>query len=226
MAAINTQSINRAADNSLAVIGMACHYPGANQLSHLWENILSRRCQFRQLPDARLPLFEYYDPDPKIPDKTYGNQAGVIDNFKFDWRQKRIPKTTVDSTDIVHWLALETALKAIEDAGYNRNNISTEKSGVILGNTLTGEHTRSSTMRLRWPYVRRALRAAAIKKRMSPALVEELAETMEKFYKSVFAPITEDSLAGGLSNTIAGRICNFLNFDGGGYTVDGQQFSF
>lgn len=44
---------------------------------------------------------------------------------------------------------------------------------------------------------------------------------MEKFYKSVFAPITEDSLAGGLSNTIAGRICNFFNLDGGGYTVDG-----
>jgi acyl transferase domain-containing protein len=44
---------------------------------------------------------------------------------------------------------------------------------------------------------------------------------MEKFYKSVFAPISEDSLAGGLSNTIAGRICNFFNLDGGGYTVDG-----
>ncbi|MFA5880150.1 MAG: SDR family NAD(P)-dependent oxidoreductase, partial [Candidatus Margulisiibacteriota bacterium] len=36
-----------------------------------------------------------------------------------------------------------------------------------------------------------------------------------------FAPVTEDSLAGGLSNTIAGRICNFLDLHGGGYTVDG-----
>ena len=44
---------------------------------------------------------------------------------------------------------------------------------------------------------------------------------MESHYKSVFAPITEDSLAGGLSNTIAGRISNFLNIHGGGYTVDG-----
>src|SRR5205823_14463469 len=31
----------------------------------------------------------------------------------------------------------------------------------------------------------------------------------------------EDTLAGTLSNTIAGRICNVLNFQGGGYTVDG-----
>ena len=44
---------------------------------------------------------------------------------------------------------------------------------------------------------------------------------MEKYYKSVFAPITEDTLAGNLANTIAGRICNFFNFDGGGYLVDG-----
>ena len=44
---------------------------------------------------------------------------------------------------------------------------------------------------------------------------------MERRYKSVFPPIDEDTLAGGLSNTIAGRICNQFDFGGGGYTVDG-----
>src|SRR5262249_8734649 len=33
--------------------------------------------------------------------------------------------------------------------------------------------------------------------------------------------VDEDSLAGGLSNTIAGRICNHFDLKGGGYTVDG-----
>lgn len=32
---------------------------------------------------------------------------------------------------------------------------------------------------------------------------------------------SEDTLAGMLSNTIAGRICNYLDFNGGGYVVDG-----
>src|SRR5947209_9192729 len=31
----------------------------------------------------------------------------------------------------------------------------------------------------------------------------------------------EESLAGGLSNTIAGRICNHFDLHGGGYTLDG-----
>ena len=207
--------------NPIAVVGMGCHYPGAKQLSELWENILARRCQFRQFPDQRLPLSEYYDPDPATPDKTYGTRGAFIDGFQFDWINRRVPKKTVDGTDIVHWLALEVANKAIEDAGYRRDTVPTQKTGVILGNSLTGEHTRSNVMRLRWPYVRRALRAAAEVKGLSGTIVEELLETMEKFYKSVFPPITEDTLAGGLSNTIAGRICNFFNFDGGGYTVDG-----
>lgn len=205
----------------IAVIGMGCHYPDASQLNQLWENILGRRCQFREFPQQRLPLSEYYDPDPATPDKTYGNRGAFIDGFVFDWVKRRIPQKTVDTTDIVHWLALEVAAQALANAGYTRNNLPGHKTGVILGNTLTGEHTRSNTMRLRWPYVQRVLRSAAEVKGMSPQMAEDLLETMEKFYKSVFAPITEDSLAGGLSNTIAGRICNFFNLDGGGYTVDG-----
>jgi acyl transferase domain-containing protein len=206
---------------AIAVIGMGCHYPGASNLPQLWENILARRRQFRQMPDQRLPISEYYNPDPTVPDQTYGDRAGVIDGFEFDWPGKRIPKSTVESTDIVHWLTLEVALKAVEDAGYTRQSVATNRSGVVLGNTLTGEQTRSQTMRLRWPYVRRALRAACQAKGMPTPATEELVLMMEEFYKSVFAPITEDTLAGGLSNTIAGRVCNFFNFNGGGYTVDG-----
>ncbi len=205
----------------IAVVGLGCHYPGADELSALWENILAKRCQFREMPDRRLPLADYYDSDCYAPDKTYGSQAAVIEGFEFDWVKRRVPQSTVASADIVHWLALEVALKAIQNAGYKSDNIPIHKSGVILGNTLTGEHTRSHTMRLRWPFVKKVLYAAATAKGLPPKAVEELSYTMEQLYKSVFPEINEDSLAGGLSNTISGRICNFFNFDGGGYTVDG-----
>jgi enediyne polyketide synthase len=200
---------------------MGCLYPGAHDLRQLWENILARRQQFRRNPDKRLPLSDYYDADPEAPDKTYCPKMAVIDGFTFDWSGRRIPKSTFESTDIVHWLALEIALKALEDAGYTRDTVPKELSGVILGNTLTGEQTRSQAMRLRWPFVRKALRASAETKGLPAPMVDELEDAMEAYYKSVFAPITEDTLAGGLSNTIAGRICNYLDFHGGGYTVDG-----
>ncbi|HTZ18452.1 MAG TPA: beta-ketoacyl synthase N-terminal-like domain-containing protein, partial [Dissulfurispiraceae bacterium] len=207
--------------DAIAVVGMACYYPDAPDLKSFWENILARRRAFRRIPDQRLPLSEYYDADPFAPDKTYANRAAVIDGFEFDWVRRGIPKSVVDSSDIAHWLALEVALRAMEDAGYRKGNTPSDRSGVILGNTLTGEHSRSQNMRLRWPYVKKTLMAAAKKKRLSADVIEDLIAAMEVYYKSAFAPITEDTLAGNLSNTIAGRICNFLDLHGGGYTVDG-----
>ena len=44
---------------------------------------------------------------------------------------------------------------------------------------------------------------------------------IEEYHKQPLSPITQDTLAGTLSNTIAGRICNYLNLHGGGYIVDG-----
>lgn len=205
----------------IAVIGLACYYPGAPNIKQLWENIVTRRRQFRRMPDVRLPLDDYYDPDPTADDKTYGTKAAVIDGFSFDWMKRGIPKSVADSTDISHWLALETALKAMEDAGFRAANLPPDRTGVILGNTLTGEQSRTEAMRLRWPFVLKTLQAAAEDNGLPPEMIAALASNMEAYYKSVFAPVTEDTLAGALSNTIAGRICNFLNLKGGGYTVDG-----
>lgn len=206
--------------HSVAVIGIGCWYPGAADPAVLWENILSKRQQFREFPATRLPLEDYYSPDKSTPEKTYGRRGAFVDGFSFDWEKRRIPKTVVDSTDIVHWLALEVALKAVAHAGYEPTQLPQARTCVLVGNTLTGEHTRSNAMRQRWPYVRRALLTAG--KDFLPAdHLQAFVERMEACYKSPLAPTTEDTLAGGLSNTIAGRICNFMNLGGGGYTVDG-----
>ncbi|GAX44303.1 beta ketoacyl-acyl carrier protein synthase [Tolypothrix sp. NIES-4075] len=205
----------------IAVVGIGCWYPGSQGPQQLWENILARRREFRRIPNVRFSLEDYYDSDPEAVDKTYGQRAALIDGFVFDWAKKRIPQRTYMCTDIAQWLALDVAAAALEDAGYTRESVEHDRTGVILGNTLTGEWTRSNSMRLRWPFVRRSLLAAASVKGLSASLQEELVTTMEEFYKSVFPPTTEDTLAGGLSNTIAGRICNYFDFHGGGYTVDG-----
>jgi enediyne polyketide synthase len=204
----------------IAVVGLGCWYPGIRGPGQLWENVLARRQEFRRMPDSRMRRHDYFDPDPATPDKTYGQRAALIDGFRFDWARRRIPQATFASTDIVHWLALEVADQALKNAGFS-TILPCERTGVIVGNTLTGEQTRAQSLRLRWPFVRRALEAAASVRGLPADLRDELAGSMEELFKSAFAPVTEDTLAGALSNTIAGRICNYFDFRGGGYTVDG-----
>jgi enediyne polyketide synthase len=76
-------------------------------------------------------------------------------------------------------------------------------------------------MRLRWPYVRRTVDAALVEQGWGPQERGAFLNTLEAQYKAPFPPVGDETLAGGLSNTIAGRICNYFDFHGGGYTVDG-----
>ena len=92
---------------------------------------------------------------------------------------------------------------------------------MFLGNTLTGEFSRAATLRLRWPYVRRVVEGALAKEGLLAENRRAFLDRLEAEYKSPFPPIGEETLAGGLSNTIAGRICNHFDLKGGGYTVDG-----
>ncbi len=217
----STVSRKQGPQHALAIVGMACWYPGAQSLSEFWENILAKRQQFRRMPDQRLPLDQYHHPDKHTPDKTYGTEAAVLDGFEFDWKGRRIPKQVFESTDIVHWLALDVALKALDDSGLDLQRLQSLQTGVVLGNTLTGEWTRTNAMRMRWPYIERVLQETAQQKGLSGEAFNAYTKVVEEAFKSVFPAPNEDTLAGALSNTIAGRICNFLDLHGGGYTVDG-----
>ena len=168
-------------------------------------------------------LEDYWSPDPAAPDKFYARQAAVIEGFEFDRVKYKIAGSTFRATDMTHWLALDTAARALADAGFaDGDGLPKASTTVIVGNTLTGEFTRANGLRLRWPYVRRTLSAALGRARLGRRRAGAASSpTSRAGYKSPFPPIDEDTLAGGLSNTIAGRICNQFDFGGGGYTVDG-----
>src|SRR6185369_1495245 len=120
------------------------------------------------------------------------------------------------------WLALEVADQALADAGFPAaEGLPRDATGVLLGNSLTGEFSRANLLRLRWPYVRRVLAAALSAQGWDGERTGAFLARLETEYKAPFPPPTEESLAGGLSNTIAGRICNHFDFHGGGYTLDG-----
>jgi enediyne polyketide synthase len=206
----------------IAVVGVACRYPDAATPQQLWENVVTGRRAFRRLPAERMRLEDYWSADPAAPDRFYASNAAVIEGYEFDRVAYKVAGSTYRATDLTHWLALDMAAQALADGGFpGGEGLPRDRTAVVVGNTLTGEFTRANVMRLRWPYVRRVVGAALRGQGWDDDQLAPFLAGLETSYKEPFPVVAEDSLAGGLSNTIAGRICNHFDLHGGGYTVDG-----
>ncbi|SFT35920.1 enediyne polyketide synthase [Actinopolyspora lacussalsi subsp. righensis] len=206
----------------IAIIGIGLKYPDAASSEQFWENVLAGRRAFRKLPDERMNREDYWSPDPEAPDRFYTEKAAVLRDFEFDRVKYKVAGSTYRVTDQTHWLALDVASSALADAGFaDGEGLPRRSTGVVLGNSLTGEFSRANVMRLRWPYVRRTVAAALADSGWDDDETAAFLRDLEGRYKAPFPEINEDTLAGGLANTIAGRICNHFDLSGGGYTVDG-----
>src|SRR5205085_5750326 len=111
-------------------------------------------------------LEDYFDADRAAPDATYSTEAAVVEGYEFDRVRFRVAGRTFRAVDLSHWMALDVAAQALDDAGFVRGEgLASEATAVFVGNTLTGDISRANTLRLRWPYVRRVLEAALIRER-------------------------------------------------------------
>lgn len=213
---------DRSRTEAIAIVGIGLAYPDTGSPGEFWENVLAGRRAFRRLPDERMNRADYFSEDPHAPDRFYADRAAVLRDWSFDRRAHRIAGSTYRSTDTTHWLALDVASRALADAGFaDGEGLPRRTTGVVLGNSLTGEFSRANVMRLRWPYVRRTVAAALAEEGWAEEDVARFLRSLQGRYKAPFPVIDEDTLAGGLANTIAGRICNHFDLAGGGYTVDG-----
>jgi len=205
----------------IAVVGLACRYPDASTPQQLWQTVLHRRVAFRRLPPQRLSG-DYMSDDDGDPDRTYVRRAAVLTGWEFDRGRFRVPGPLYRAVDLTHWLALEVADEVLHDAGHpGGEGLERDRVGVVLGNSLGGEFSRAAQLRLRWPFVRRVLLEELTAAGLEDQAQGPLLEAIEQRFKAPFPVPADETLAGGLSNTIAGRICNVFGFRGTGHTVDG-----
>ena len=214
------------ASQSVAIVGLACRFPDADDPPALLDLVLTRRRAFRRLPPCRFDLADYYSPDPATPDATYSTRAALIEGWQFDWAAFGVPAPDFRSADPAHWLALETAARALAAAGFaGGRGLARNRVGVVIGNTLTGDVSRASALRLRWPYVRRVLADAMIESGLSREQGMPVLRLAAARYLTPLPEVTAATLAGTTPASIAARICGYFGFRGGGYAVDGASSS-
>ncbi|MDV6014723.1 SDR family oxidoreductase [Haloechinothrix sp. LS1_15] len=204
----------------IAIVGMACRYPDATTPAELWHTVLGRRRAFRRIPEGRLP--EPYRGSRTDVDRSYASHAAVLRDWSFDRERFGVGGPLFRAADSTHWLALETAAAALTDAGFaGGNGLNRDTVGVILGNSLAGEFSRAAMLRLRWPFLADATATALEQAGVPGEVAGDVLGRLEELVKQPFPAPGDETLAGSLSNTIAGRICNHFDFHGTGYTVDG-----
>jgi acyl transferase domain-containing protein/acyl carrier protein len=118
----------------IAIIGVSGRYPQANDLDEFWDNLKNGRDCITEIPADRWEYRKYFDPKKGVKGKTYSKWGGFISEAdKFDSLFFSISPREADTLDPQERVFMETAWQTIEDAGYTRNSLATDRVGVFVG---------------------------------------------------------------------------------------------
>ena len=217
----------------IAIVGVACRFPDADAAPALLDMTLAGRRAFRRLPPARLDPAGRRTADPAGPAEEAARlglaappRAALLEGWQFDRSAFGISESAYRAADTAQWLALETAGRALADAGFpGGHGVSRDRAGVIIGNTLTGEVSRAAALIARWPYVRKVLTAALAAGAVPAGQRDGVLAYAAAGFRAPFPGLGEETLAGSLPGAIADRICGHFGFRGGGHAVDGAHSS-
>ena len=142
----------------LAIVGIGCLFPQANDQQAYWANIMEGVDAITEVPASHWPVDEYYDQDQKSPDRTYGRRGGFISPVDFNPMEFNIPPNVLEAIDTSQLLGLVAAGQALKDAGYGpERSFDKSRASVILGVTGTLELVIPLGARLGHPIWRSAL---------------------------------------------------------------------
>ncbi len=200
----------------IAIVGMACLYPGASDLRSFWQNIVEKKDSVGDPPDdwgADL----YFDPDSDSNDRIYTKKGGFLgDLARFDPLQHGVMPNSIDGGEPDQFLALEIAHSALTDANYFKHPVAGDRVEIVLGRG-TYINRGFTTVIQHGVIVDRVLE---ILRRLHPEHTEEELQSIKRELKSSLPPFNSEMAPALVPNLVSGRIANRLDFQGVNYIVD------
>ncbi len=119
--------------DEVAIIGLGCRFPGADNATEFWGNLLAGVDSVRELPADRWDVEDYYSPKP-VPGKMVAREGGFLDRIgDFDAEFFGISPQEAGWIDPQHRLLLEVSWAALEDAGIVPKQAGDANVGVFMG---------------------------------------------------------------------------------------------
>lgn len=206
--------------DGVAIVGMACVFPGAGSVEQFWSNICAGVDAVTDVPATRWdPVF--HDPSaaegaPRA-DRFYCRRGGFVDDLAtFDPARFGIMPVVVDGAEPDQLLALATADRALDDAGRPHERVAPEKVGVLLGR---GGYRTAGVARLD-QQVHVTEQVVEALRSLVPDLDDAQLEAVRAEFQSRLGPTRPEAAIGLVPNLAASRIANRLDLRGPAYTID------
>ena len=128
----------RDAGEPIAIVGMACRFPGAPDLDAFWRVLADGVDAITDVPADRWDAAALFDADVSAAGKVNTRWGGFVDQVdRFDPQFFGISPREAVQMDPQQRLALELAWEALEDAGAPPPRLAESRTGVFLGALFT-----------------------------------------------------------------------------------------
>jgi acyl transferase domain-containing protein/acyl carrier protein len=119
---------------AIAIVGIACRFPGANSPSAFWQLLQSGADAVTEVPPNRWDINAFYDPDSSVPGKMNTRWGGFLERIdQFDAQFFSISPREAVQMDPQQRLALKVSWEALEDAGLPVETLKGSSTGVFVG---------------------------------------------------------------------------------------------
>jgi acyl transferase domain-containing protein/acyl carrier protein len=117
----------------IAVIGMACNFPGAPDRETYWQNLAAGKSSIGEIPESRWDIRRYYSPEYQK-GKSISKWGGFIANIEdFDPGYFQISEADAPGIDPLIRQFMEISVQTLADAGYTKEELWNRKVGVFVG---------------------------------------------------------------------------------------------
>lgn len=118
----------------IAIVGMACRFPGANGPGEFWENLCNGVDSVGEVPEERWRVDGVFDANAMTIGKMNNRHGGFLRNLEyFDRHFFDCSTREAVRMDPAHRLIAEVSWESLEDAGILPNSLSETMTGVFVG---------------------------------------------------------------------------------------------
>ncbi|HBV15847.1 beta-ketoacyl synthase N-terminal-like domain-containing protein [Chryseobacterium carnipullorum] len=199
----------------VAVIGLSCVFPGAQDASTFWQNIVNKVDSTQSAPADRIDPVHFSDATSPV-DRFYCQRGGFISDYEFDPTAFGILPLAVEGTEPDHLLTLDLVQKALEDAGVLQKGTSLEKTGIIIGK---GNYTGPGATRA-IEIVRTGEQISSLLQELLPQVSTADIEKVKYAFQERKGRFAADTAMGLIPNLVASLVANRFNLGGAAFTVD------